>query len=142
MTAFPSFIMLPSLLLSLTALQLSPWKDCGNDWLGCCKLEASSAHPARSTVKFTNVIEKNFRNESGVVRKGWVHSVSKPGQAVLHLRSLSPLLSPCVNRDPFFTIEDVGEALTSRTLSNITKRIRVSVRSNTNSTINRSVLPC
>ena len=89
--------------LSLSALaamapaqQLSPWKDCGSDWLGCCKLESGKKYPSQPSVKFTDVVEKNYKNESGVVRKG----------------------------DPFFTIEDIGKALVPETLPNITKRIR------------------
>ena len=52
--------------------------------------------PNATQVKFTDVIEKNWKNESGVVRKG----------------------------DPFFTIEVVGNALVAHALPNITKRIR------------------
>ena len=49
---------------SAPAQQLSPWKDCGADWLGCCRLETGKRYPAQPAVKFTDVIEKNYKNNT------------------------------------------------------------------------------
>lgn len=73
----------------------SGWKDCGDDWTGCCRQDAKYSS-LKALVHFTNVTELNARGEADVV----------------HLD------------DPFFTIEVQGRSMVKETISNISVQIR------------------
>ncbi|CAK8991057.1 unnamed protein product [Durusdinium trenchii] len=81
--------------LLVTGAAASGWKDCGDDWTGCCKQDAKYS-AVKPLVTFTNVTELNARGEADVV----------------HIN------------DPFFTIEVKGKSLAQETISNITVQIR------------------
>ena len=73
----------------------SKWKDCREDWAGCCKLDAKYIG-AKPLVSFTNVTELNSHGQADVVHTS----------------------------DPFFTIEIWGQSMATETISNITVQVR------------------